>query len=175
MNKSPTRGLIIGVGNPYRGDDGAGVAVARQLVGKVPKGMQVLEESGEGTALVEAWQGAVFVIVVDATQSGAAPGTIHRFDACREHLAGELHRSTHAFGLSGAIELARALHELPEHLVVYGIEGQDFTPGEGLSPAVQKAIPRTAERILSEAMCGRMPEIEPAEQCVSDDAVHVLA
>lgn len=174
MNESPTRVLIIGVGNPYRGDDGAGVTVARQLAGRVPPDIEVLEESGEGTALVEAWQGATFVFVVDAIRSGASPGTIHRFDACREHLAGQLHRSTHAFGLSGAIELARALNELPAHLVVYGIEGQDFTPGEGLSPAVQKAIPCTAERILSEAMW-RMPEIEAAEQGVTDDAVHVLA
>lgn len=175
MNESPTRVLFIGVGNPYRGDDGAGIAVARQLARRVPPDIEVLEESGEGTALVEAWQGATFVIVVDAIQSGAAPGTIYRFDACREHLAGGLHRSTHAFGVSGAIELARALNELPAHLVVYGIEGQDFTPGEGLSPAVQGAVECTAERILSEAMCGRMPETEAAELGVSDDAVHVLA
>jgi hydrogenase maturation protease len=152
MSGDPAKVLIIGVGNAYRGDDRAGIAVAQQLAGQVSPGTEVLRESGEGTALVEAWKGAQFVILVDAIQSGASPGTIRRIDAREEPVRVELFpRSTHAFGVSGAIELARTLNELPTHVVVYGIEGRDFTPGEQLSPEVETAVPLAAAQVLWEA------------------------
>ena len=152
MSRSAASIVIIGVGNPFRGDDGAGLAVVRQLAGQVSPRIEVVEESGEGTALVEAWQGAPFVILVDAIQSGATAGTIRRLDAREDPVGGELFRhSTHAFGVSGAIELARTLHELPPRLVLYGIEGRSFAPGAQLSPAVEEAVPLAAAQVLSEA------------------------
>jgi len=144
--------LMIGVGNEYRGDDGAGLAVARQLRKEAPPEINVVEETGEGTALVEAWKGADFVIVVDAIQSGASPGTIRRFDTEKEKFPTEVFsHSTHAFGISGAIELARTLKELPSHLIVYGIEGQNFAASEKLSPPVEKAVAACAALVLAEA------------------------
>ena len=80
MSKDAAKVLIIGIGNTYRGDDGAGNAVAQRLAGQVPPEATVIEQSGEGTALVEAWKGAQFVIVVDAMESGAPAGTIRRFE-----------------------------------------------------------------------------------------------
>ena len=151
MSGIPARVVIIGVGNAFRGDDGAGIAVAQRLAEQVPAGTQVLEESGEGAALAEVWKGAQLAIVVDAIQSGATPGTIRRFDARQGPVGDEPpSRSTHGFGISSAIELARALNELPPQLIVYGIEGQDFALGEKLSPAVQEAVPQVAAQVLSE-------------------------
>jgi hydrogenase maturation protease len=152
MSRHPGKVLIIGVGNSYRGDDGAGLAVARELAGQVPAEIQVVEQGGEGTALMEAWKGARVVVLVDAIQSGAPAGTIRRLDAVQENIPPEIFRaSTHGFGLSRAIELGRTLNELPPHLVVYGIEGQNFAPGEKLSPAVEKAIAQAAAQVLFEA------------------------
>jgi bidirectional [NiFe] hydrogenase diaphorase subunit len=114
--------------------------------------VKVIEESGEGTALVEAWKDSASVILIDATRSGTPPGTIRRFDAASEKIPSESFRcSTHVFGVGGGIELARTLGQLPKHLVVYGIEGQNFDPGEALSPAVEKAIAEVASRVDSEA------------------------
>jgi len=88
------------------------------------------------------------VILVDAIQSGAVPGTIHCFDASENALpSGAFPCSTHAFGVAEAIEMARALHELPPHLIVYGIEGETFADAQGLSPAVQRAVAEVANRI----------------------------
>src|ERR1035437_8359703 len=89
--------VVIGVGNEYRSDDGAGIAVARRLRALFPTGVTILEESGEGTALMEAWQGAAWVMLVDAVRSGASPGTIHHLDARAAPLPmGFFHYSTHA-------------------------------------------------------------------------------
>jgi hydrogenase maturation protease len=48
------------------------------------------------------------------------------------------------------IEIARSLNQLPRCLIVYGIEGKDFTLGSKLSPEVQQALPRLMEQIQKE-------------------------
>jgi hydrogenase maturation protease len=138
-----SRLIVIGLGNAFRGDDAAGVALARAL-GEDPR---VIVHEGEPIDLLDRWEGASDVIVVDAVNSGAPPGTIHRLDPLAEPIPTALSRgSTHALGLAEAIELARALDRLPHRLVVYGIEGERFTAGEALSPAVARAV----ERLRSE-------------------------
>ncbi len=139
--------VVIGVGNEYRSDDGAGIAVARRLRMLFPTGVTVLEESGEGAALIEAWKGATWVMLVDAVRSGAPPGTIHRLDARAAPVpTGFFHYSTHAFSVAEAVELARSLDQLPAHLIVYGIEGENFTAGVELSSAVKQAVEAVVER-----------------------------
>jgi len=143
--------LIIGIGNKYRGDDAAGLEVVQALRGKLPVGIIAIEETGEGTALVEAWKGAESVIVVDAIESGSPPGTVRRIDATSQKLPHEIfNHSSHAFGLSAAIELARALNELPSRLIVYGIEGKNFAAGDTFSPAVEGAIAICAAQLRAE-------------------------
>ena len=53
--------------------------------------------------------------------------------------ASPANRSTHAFGVAEALELARALNRLPPCLLIYGIEGKNFAMGTGLSPEVRTA------------------------------------
>jgi|SRR5664280_2503905 len=143
--------VIIGVGNEYRSDDRAGIAVARRLRALFPTGVTILEESGEGAALMQAWQGAAWVMLVDAVRSGASPGTIHRLDARAAPLPmGFFHYSTHAFSVAEAVELARSLDELPAYLVVYGIEGANFAAGVELSQAVEQAVEAVVERLAQE-------------------------
>lgn len=148
-----SRTLFIGVGNPFRSDDGVGRAVLRFLRPEIPVSVTLLEETGDGAELLEAWKGADRVILVDAVQSGAPPGTIHRFDARAEKLPAWFSRSsTHAFGVAEAIELARAMQDLPPHLVVYGVAGLDFSAGTELSPEVAQIVPQVARLILQEIL-----------------------
>jgi hydrogenase maturation protease len=143
--------LIIGVGNFYRHDDAVGLVVARLLRATNLQRVAVIEESGEGAALMETWKGADTVVLIDAVHSGAEPGTIHRFEAHAQPIPSEFfHYSTHAFSLAEAIELARALGWLPPCVIVYGIEGKNFEVGVGLSPEVAKAVSEVAERIAQE-------------------------
>ena len=124
---------VIGVGNRWRGDDAAGIEVARRC------GAELVE--GDLSALIEKWRGADSVIVVDAACSGAAPGTVHRIDATAAPLPVRLSRSsTHSLGLAETIELARMLDGLPRRLVVYAIEARSFGIGQGLTPEVERAV-----------------------------------
>ncbi len=120
----------------------------------------MIVHEGEPIDLLDRWVGADEVIVVDAVSSGAPPGTIHRLDPLAEPIQTALSQgSTHALGLAEAIELARALDRLPSSLAVYGIEGERFTAGEELSPAVARAVEHVRlelrERLGKSAAGGR--------------------
>jgi len=143
--------LVIGLGNEYRSDDAVGRAVARKLKANAGEEFCVKEESGEGGALMEAWKDADFVVLVDAVESGGLPGTIRRMDARTTVIPSELfHCSSHGFGVSEGIELARALKRFPAHLIVYGIEGRSFALGVGLSPEVEAAADEVVRRVKDE-------------------------
>ena len=147
--------LVIGIGHPERGDDAIGRLVATRLRGRVPDAVTVLDEEGETTRIVERLRGTASAILVDASLSGAAAGTIHRFDVAKDPLPeGRLGLSTHGFGLVEAIELARVLGSLPERCVVYAIEARSFDLGAALSAEVAAAADDVVERVLAETRAG---------------------
>ena len=142
--------LAIGIGHPFRRDDGIGAAVAEALT---VTDIDVLIHHGEGTDLMARWAGRDLVVAIDATASGAPAGTIRTWDAVAAPLpAGLLPKGSHLFGLAEAIELARLLGTLPASLMVVGVEGADFSTGQGFSPDVAAALPLAVgvvERLLA--------------------------
>jgi hydrogenase maturation protease len=146
--------LVIGVGNELRGDDAAGIEVARRLreSGRAG-GVDVEDEQSDPTALIERWRGRAAVVLIDAVP-GDAPGAVHRFDASSGPLPKKRwgSSSTHAVGLEETIVLARTLGQLPARVIVYAIEGRRFGAGDDLSDTFAEALPALAGRVLSEAL-----------------------
>lgn len=137
--------LIVGIGNAFRSDDGVGPFVADALAAK---GLPALVHAGDGTGLIDLFETHAALVLVDATRSGAAPGTLVTFDAVAQKLPAELfHYSTHRFGLAEAVETARALGSLPQSLTVHGIEGGDFGQGMRLSDPVKAAADALIEKL----------------------------
>jgi len=156
------RVAVIGVGNELRGDDGAGLVVARGVREHAGcAGVDVYEESGELLRLLDSWHGCRAAVVIDAMRSGAAPVTVRRLDLSDAPLDAAIRRpaSSHAVGLGDAIELARKLGRLPARVIVYAIEGGDFSFGHGLSEPV-----RSATRIAVAAVVAEL-ETLTAAQC----------
>jgi hydrogenase maturation protease len=148
--------VVIGVGNPYRGDDEAGLAVAQLLRPRL-HGVDVRESDGEPTRLLDMWTGAGLAIVIDAVHSHQAPpGHVHWFDVGPEGLElTESLPSTHGMGPGDAIALGRALGRLPKRLVIYGIEGEEFGEGTAITPPVAEAIDEVVERVEREVAAAR--------------------
>ena len=148
--KTPIK--IIGLGNAWRGDDAAGLMVARRLRQENLPQVEIAESPGSGDSILEAWKDAATVIVVDAVVSGGALGALYRFDAHDPAATFPVSRSlsSHGWGLSEALALGRVFQDLPPVLIIYGIEGQNFSLGDSLSPAVAAAIPEVARRITAE-------------------------
>jgi hydrogenase maturation protease len=145
---SDARIRVIGIGNPDRGDDAAGLLVVRELASRLPAAIDVIECRGDQTRLLEAWRGATVVVVVDAMQTGLGAGTIHVLDPASAPLLDNPALSNHGFGLAAAIELGRALGNLPERLVILGIEGADFETGALLSSEVRDGVSRAVDLLV---------------------------
>lgn len=129
--------LVVGIGNAFRSDDGVGPFVAEALAAK---GVPAHVHAGDGTGLMDLFEAHDALVLIDATRSGAEPGTMIVLDAASERLPADFfHYSTHRFGLAEAVETARALGTLPAHLTVYGVEGGEFGAGTELSGAVKNA------------------------------------
>jgi hydrogenase maturation protease len=143
--------LVIGIGNLTRGDDAAGLLVARHIREAASPGeVTVTELAGDQLALLDAWTGAREVYLIDAVCSGGTPGTVYRFDAAEPLTAHFWHHGTHTFSLADVIELGRALGRLPGRLNGYGIEGGTFEPGAPLSAEVEAAVQTVTILLLRE-------------------------
>lgn len=133
--------LVIGIGNPDRGDDAIGLIIARRLAPLLSQVARVIERTGDALGLLEDWSDAGVVILIDAAARATRPGVIHRVDLVRDPLPVDLApASTHAFGLTDAIALARSLRLLPREAILYAIEGNCFDLAAPVTPAVLEAV-----------------------------------
>src|SRR5271157_6138154 len=120
---------IIGVGNDWRRDDAVGLETVRELKRlSLPTEVLLIEGVSDGLALLDFWERADHVVVIDAVSAAASPGTVYRYDALHDVLPSELaFHSTHAFGVAEALELAKMVDRLPAAtLLIYAIQGKDF-------------------------------------------------
>ncbi len=158
--------MVIGVGNWLRRDDAVGLEIARRLRARAElSDIAVREHEGEPLGLLDLWQCADAVVLVDAIRSGAPPGTIHRADASATPIPVQLRgsSSTHAVGLGEAIELARALDRLPRRVTLLGVEGASFTAGTGLSAEVESVTGELLEAVCREARSQAPPRGDSAD------------
>lgn len=143
--------LVLALGNPLRGDDGAGAAVIDALGGNLPPWVVVEDGGTPGLTTVLLMEGYRRVIIVDAADMGLAAGAWRRFgpDALS---GGDLRDigTLHDAGLAEALELGRALGVLPTDIVIYGIQPGLVGWEEGLSAPVRQAIHTVAREILGE-------------------------
>ena len=145
--------LVVGLGTDDRSDDGIGRDVVRALGTGPGLPADLVEGPGDLTRLLELWEGREEVVLVDAVRSGAAPGTVHRWDADEAMgLPGEFGVSSHSLSLPSILRLARDLGRLPTRLLVYGIEVAETGPGSDRTEAVAASVPSVCRRIAREAM-----------------------
>lgn len=140
--------LILGIGNKYRSDDGAGIACAEIIKKSKIENFDVKFIDGEGTGIMEEWNGYDKVIIIDAVKKEGSSGKIHEINANEEILESDFfHYSSHAFGLAEAINVSKVMNKLPELLIVYGIEGEHFQFDTKLTSKIEKAVAKTAQLI----------------------------
>jgi hydrogenase maturation protease len=144
--------LIIGVGNSARGDDAAGIAAAEEISKRNIPGVKIAVCGGEAGELLELWKGFDKVILIDAVSGGKNSGTIIRIDASMETVPAEIFTgiSTHNFGVGEAVELARALGELPPKVIIYGITGKNYEIGDEIDGKTALGIEMAAQKIIAD-------------------------
>ena len=135
--------VVIGIGNPFRRDDGIGPAVAREIARQGLPGIRVLSCAAEPTAILEAWEGANRAVLIDAAVDGR-PGRVRQ--CTLDDVADAALLSSHDLGLRQTFELGRALGRAPESVVVVSVDVADTGHGEGFTAAVREALPEAVRR-----------------------------
>ena len=170
--------LIAGVGNLLRRDDGFGVEVARRLLAHPPPipgvAVTVIETGIGGMHLVqELMSGYDALVVIDAVERGAAPGTLFLLEPERVDTASwsaetrrDFFADTHYAEPSHALALAEAVGALPSRVLIVGCQVATVDDlVQGLTPAVARAVeaivPRLP-RIVADLLDEQLPAPSPA-------------
>jgi hydrogenase maturation protease len=141
--------LIVGYGNPLRGDDALGWHAAEHLAslaefGADP-GVRILTVHQLMPELAESIAGAELVIFFDAKAPSAddSPGVI-----CCEEIHAEPtppQRLGHHLTPANALAYARAFYDASPRAFVLSVAAASFAYGAPLTPAVEAAIPSLAQ------------------------------
>lgn len=137
--------ILVGLGNTYRRDDGVGPALLARM-----KDVPSRYCEGDPLRLMAALDGEEGAILVDALE-GPQPGRVHRWawgETPTERPSPRV--SSHAMSLLETLQLMENLNRLPARVVVYGLEGEDFSWGEGFSPKVEEALGLLEQRVRAE-------------------------
>jgi hydrogenase maturation protease len=142
--------VVIGLGNPFRRDDGIGPALVAALEPQLLPYVTVVTATRDPAVLLEAWADTDLAVVVDgALCQPSTPGRIHRYTS-HPRTGAPVAGNSHGFSVSEAIRLATVLNRAPQRLVLFAVEAADISVGQGLSPAVEATVPMLAEAVLHE-------------------------
>jgi hydrogenase maturation protease len=138
--------LVAGVGNVLRGDDGFGPAVT-ELLGHLPHGADVVETGTGGIALLqELMVGCDGLVLIDAVDRGAAPGTVFVLEP--EVGEGVHVPDVHLANPDRVLSMAKTMGFLPDRVRIIGCQPEDTEEMcQGLSPVVQRALPYAVQKV----------------------------
>ncbi len=140
------RVLVAAVGNVLRRDDGFGAAVAARLR-PLPEGAEVIETGIGGIALLqELLAGCDGLVLIDAVDQGAKPGTTFVIEP---EVGEPVHvPDVHLANPQRVLAMAKAMGALPERVVIVGCQPADVDElGEELSPEVARAVDGAARKV----------------------------
>ena len=146
--------LILGIGNILLQDEGVGVrAVERLRQRQLPPDVEIVDGGTGGADLVDVIADRRKVIVIDAMEAAAAPGTVSRFSGDELLPDPDAAISLHQLGLVESLVMARQLGCPPREVIVFGIQPARIRPGLELSPPVAAAVAEVIDAVLAE--CSR--------------------
>lgn len=146
MPTGDRRPVVIGLGNPLMGDDGAGLAALAALRGEGRVEAELVDGGTWGMNLLPVLESAERVLLLDAIDQGTQPGTVIELDGPEipRFLAVKL--SPHQIDLREVLALADLRGTLPRELAAIGIQPARIELGTSLSAPVAAAIPQILAR-----------------------------
>jgi hydrogenase maturation protease len=132
------------------GDEGFGVRAARALIQRYmfPPGVEVVDGGTGGLALLPLIRTAENLLVIDAIDAGAEPGSIFFFDASELEEREKTKISLHDMGIMDVVNTACLLGSCPPTTIIGVQPGKMDEFGAGLSGAVSCRVERVLELVL---------------------------
>ncbi|NGP54380.1 HyaD/HybD family hydrogenase maturation endopeptidase [Thioalkalivibrio sp. XN8] len=144
--------LVLGVGNTILTDEGVGPWVVNGLYELNPEvpGITWMDGGTLSFSIAAFVEDAEQLIVVDATNLKAEPGTVQVFeDADMDRILGQHGRSVHEVGLMDLMNMARFADLMPRRRALVGIQPEIVDWGTAPSPRVALAMPEAARAVAA--------------------------
>jgi len=143
--------LILGIGNSLLSDEGAGIQVLDYLHEHYPdlSDVTLLDGGTLSFTLLPYIEDAANLIVVDAAELGADPGSVEVFQgAAMDRFAGRPRRSVHEVSLADLLSVSHLTGTLPHNRALVAVQPQHIDWGSQLSAPVVTALPLLAGRVV---------------------------
>jgi hydrogenase maturation protease len=137
---APFKNALLGLGNLMRTDDAVGMLTLHTLAGSnlLPPEVRVIEGGTLGLDLLDSLRGISHLLVLDAVDTGATPGTLKRFEGQQvDDLP--VSKSVHLLGFSDLMGALRLMDAAPEEVVLLGVQPASTDWGTVLTPKVEAA------------------------------------
>lgn len=144
--------LVLGVGNTILTDEGVGPWVVDRLQELNPEvqGVTWMDGGTLSFSIAASVEDAEYLIVVDATNLKADPGTVQVFvDAEMDRMLSQHGRSVHEVGLMDLMNMARFADRVPRRRALVGIQPEVVDWGTEPSPRVAAAVPEAARAVAA--------------------------
>jgi len=151
MTMAPPDTLVVGVGNEYMGDDGAGCMVVNALSELNLHHLEVLDCGTDLFQLASVNRRYQTIVIVDSIAAGEPPGRIHWF-APRHAVSFSMSGSVHQLSILEVLQLLPLMTDLLEGVEFYiiGIEPGILEFQEPLSSEVAAAVTRLVDTLKTE-------------------------
>ncbi len=137
--------LVIGLGNPLRGDDRLGWEVVDKLAAINIPNLKTFSCHQLTPELAEEISYSNLVVFVDASME-SLPGEVSITGLKSLHKSLD-HFSAHDLSPQGLLNLCRYLYQKHPTSYLVSIGAKTFEPGESLSPEVEKKLDQVISRI----------------------------
>ncbi|HNO79086.1 MAG TPA: hydrogenase maturation protease [Phycisphaerae bacterium] len=164
--------LILGIGNEMRGDDAAGIILARNLAGRFSGAARLESNPYMLWNLLQSGIAQSHLALIDAAvaYNGFEVGQWRCFDYPDQMgmIEGTVLRNTHSVDVTSMLRLGETLHILPPNVRIYAVAASEFEPGPHVSPAlashlggIEEAIGYDLECWLEAETCMNSPSHDP--------------
>lgn len=156
--ETPAPVLLLGLGNPLMGDDGAGQALLTRLSSDAPDWgdlVEFIDGGTQGLALLGTFEKRKAVVFLDAISLGEKAGAVHVLKGQDLLRMGGRATTAHEGSAPQILTALELLGETPEQIVMIGVEPERISLGIGLSPVVDAALDAAAEtaRAVISSLC----------------------
>ena len=151
MMAASTKTVVLGLGNILHRDDGVGAQVLGRLRAdpRVPADVSLAEGGTLGLELLPYIWDCARLIVIDAVDVGANPGTLVRMSG-EELNALPGNSSVHQLGVSDLLVALRMLAEREPDVVLLGVQPENTDWSPDLSSSIAATVDSLVEATLRE-------------------------
>ncbi len=146
-----TKTLVLGLGNLVHSDDGLGVHAIQSLIleSRVPSDVLLMDGGTQGLSLLPHISANQRLLVIDALDVGEAPGTLVRVEGkALRNLPGKA--SVHQLGFADLMVALELLGELPEEIVLLGVQPLSNEWSTELTLPVREALGPLLDAVIEQ-------------------------